>query len=139
VTGPHVCPFYFDDIDANRAQKRCDSEGRIWHCTGDRVRVTDPEDRGWWYHGRTSLSPDDFVLEQRVYTRLQSSKAFIRRTVDGRVALVGEGSVRSPVSSRVSTPSSRPASAGIRVIVRVSIDAKPCAGATGGCVADLRA
>lgn len=91
VTGPHVCPFYVDDDDANRAQKRCDGEGRIWHCMGDRVRVTDPEDRGWWYHGRTSISSDDFALEQRVYTRLQSSKAFIHRTADGRVALVGEG------------------------------------------------
>lgn len=91
VTGPHVCPLYVGDIDANRTQKRCDGGGRIWHCMGDRVRVTDPEDGGWWYHGRTSLSPDDFALEQRVYMRLQSSKAFIHRTADGRVALVGEG------------------------------------------------
>jgi acyl-coenzyme A synthetase/AMP-(fatty) acid ligase len=91
VAGPHVCPFYVGDIEANRTQKRRDGEGRIWHCMGDRVGVTDPEDGGWWYQGRTSQLPGDFALEQQVYARLGSSKSFIHRAADGRVALVGEG------------------------------------------------
>jgi acyl-coenzyme A synthetase/AMP-(fatty) acid ligase len=91
VAGPHVCPLYLGDVEENRTLKRRDASGRIWHCMGDRIRVPGREDDGWWYAGRLSQSQQDFELEQKVYVRLQSSKAFIHHSKDGRTTLVGEG------------------------------------------------
>ena len=90
VCGPHVCPLYLGDSEANRRYKRRDAQGRVWHCMGDRIRI-DEADGGWWYAGRSNQAPGDFDLEQNVYGVLQSSKAFLHRDKDGRTILVGEG------------------------------------------------
>jgi acyl-coenzyme A synthetase/AMP-(fatty) acid ligase len=90
VTGPHVCPLYLGDIEANRLHKRRDPQGRVWHFMGDRIRIAEPDDGGWWYAGRASQQPDDFALEQNIYSLLQSSKAFVHRRANGEIVLVGE-------------------------------------------------
>jgi acyl-coenzyme A synthetase/AMP-(fatty) acid ligase len=90
VTGPHVCPLYLGNVEENRSHKRRDDQGRVWHFMGDRIRILDPEDGGWWYSGRAAQSLADFELEQKVYARLKSSKAFIHRRANGEAALVGE-------------------------------------------------
>ncbi len=91
VTGPHVCPRYLGDVEENRSQKREDARGRIWHFMGDRVRIPDAGDGGWWYSGRSSQRLEDFELEQRVYAKLRSSKAFVHRLANGDPVLIGEG------------------------------------------------
>lgn len=91
VTGPHVSPRYLGDVEANRLHKRVDATGRVWHSMGDRIRILDPDDGGWWYSGRSSQLLEDFELEQRIYTKLRSSKAFLHRRADGELILVGEG------------------------------------------------
>ncbi len=80
VAGPHVCPLYIGGEEENRLHKRKDAEGRVWHSMGDRVRT---DESGWWYAGRSGQSPRSFDLEQKVYSLLGSSKAFVIET-DGR-------------------------------------------------------
>lgn len=79
VTGPHVCPLYIGGEEENRINKRKDEQGRVWHSMGDRV-VEDHD--GWWYTGRSGQSREDFELEQRVYSAIGSSKAFVLREKD---------------------------------------------------------
>ncbi|MCM2280668.1 MAG: AMP-binding protein [Bdellovibrionaceae bacterium] len=74
VTGPHVCPRYLGNEEENRLNKRTDASGHIWHFMGDRVRG---DQDGWWYAGRSSQDERIFDLEQRMYSALGSSKAFI--------------------------------------------------------------
>ena len=70
VSGPNVAPLYLDDHPDNRTMKRVDADGRLWHCTGDRITC---DADGWWYGGRASQPAGEFELEQRVYARLGSS------------------------------------------------------------------
>ncbi|MDQ3230302.1 MAG: AMP-binding protein [Pseudobdellovibrionaceae bacterium] len=92
IHGPHVCPEYLADDEANRLHKHKDAKGRLWHRLGDRV---EQEARGWWYKGRDHQPPEDFADEQRIYAAIGSSKAFIRRTEDGqRAVYAAEAKVR---------------------------------------------
>ena len=89
VTGPHVCPRYIGNESANRTNKRTDESGRTWHFMGDRIRV-DRQNAEMWYNGRSNQPLDDFQLEQRIYTSLQSSASFIHRTTTGSRYLIGD-------------------------------------------------
>jgi acyl-CoA synthetase (AMP-forming)/AMP-acid ligase II len=80
IHGPHVCPEYLTDAEANRQYKHKDEEGRLWHRLGDRVEL---DNRGWWYQGRDHQPAQDFADEQRIYAAIGSSKAFIRRLENG--------------------------------------------------------
>jgi acyl-CoA synthetase (AMP-forming)/AMP-acid ligase II len=88
VAGPNVCPEYLDSPEENRLVKKRDSEGTLWHCMGDRIRV---DGAGWWYDGRASQPGADFDLEQRIYSWLGSSASFVHRAPDGKLRLCGEG------------------------------------------------
>lgn len=93
VSGPHVCPEYLGNARENQLFKRKDSNGLLWHAMGDRVQE-DPQ--GWWYMGRSGQPFEEFDLEQRVYTTLNSSKSFVLNR-GGQKLLVGENlKVRKP-------------------------------------------
>ncbi len=87
VSGPNVAPMYLDDHPDNTTMKRLDAEGRLWHCTGDRIDI---DAAGWWYGGRASQPAGEFALEQRVYARVGSSASFVQRDRSGRLVLYGE-------------------------------------------------
>jgi acyl-coenzyme A synthetase/AMP-(fatty) acid ligase len=87
VSGPHVCPRYLGNEEENRINKRLDENGILWHFMGDRVIA---DESGWWYSGRSSQPLEEFVLEQEIYSYLQSSKSFIHRDKKGRLYLIGE-------------------------------------------------
>ncbi|MEX1100246.1 MAG: AMP-binding protein, partial [Bacteriovoracaceae bacterium] len=76
VAGPHVSPLYEGDDQANRQNKRLDSQGRAWHNMGDRINI---DTEGFWYRGRSFQEEEDFDLEQELYQRLGHSKCFIKR------------------------------------------------------------
>ena len=86
VTGPHVCPLYAANPEENRAHKRVDAQGTIWHRMGDRIRV---DGDGWWYWGRSHQSPEDFALEQAIYSAIGTSRCFVHAVGEKRV-LYGE-------------------------------------------------
>jgi acyl-coenzyme A synthetase/AMP-(fatty) acid ligase len=88
VAGPHVAPEYIDAGEDDRRAKQRDSEGVLWHNMGDRIDV---DVDGWWYGGRAHQPRGDFALEQRIYSVLGSSAAFIHREAAGEAVLVGEG------------------------------------------------
>lgn len=88
IHGPHVCPEYLTDAEANRLYKQKDQDGRLWHRLGDRI---EKDNRGWWYHGRDQQPLEDFADEQKIYTAIGSSKAFIVRAEDGRRSVYVEG------------------------------------------------
>jgi hypothetical protein len=88
VAGPHVSPFYLGDEEANLRQKRKDEMGVIWHDMGDRVQAAE---EGWWYAGRSNQPLQEFNLEQRIYSFLQSSSSFVFREKNGKTFLCGEG------------------------------------------------
>ena len=79
VAGPHVCPEYVGNIEETRAFKRKDESGVLWHYMGDRI---EKEGAGWWYQGRSNQKSEDFLLEQRIYSFLQSSRSFVHRKRD---------------------------------------------------------
>jgi len=80
ISGVHVCPEYlYNDIE-NKKNKRKDENGKIWHRMGDRI-TTDKD--GWWYTGRDSQSQEDFEIEQKVYSLIQSSAAFLDSNKNG--------------------------------------------------------
>lgn len=76
VTGVHVCPKYWGDSVENLKHKKQDSEGRIWHNMGDRIRT---DSHGWWYSGRSGQDLELFEREQMLYSTIQSSKAFVEK------------------------------------------------------------
>ncbi len=96
VSGPHVCPGYIANDDANRRYKRKDEEGRIWHCMGDRVIA---DDAGWWFAGRSEQRLQDFQLEQRIYSLVGSSDSFVFR--NGKDELFLLGSNLTPFQDRI--------------------------------------
>lgn len=87
VSGPNVCPEYVGDPSENTGIKRRDSDGRLWHCMGDRV-CSDAE--GWWYSGRQFQALEEFELEQGIYTLMQNSAAFVHRRKNGELHLLGD-------------------------------------------------
>ncbi len=95
VTGPHVCPRYLANEEENLKYKKQDDQGRVWHRMGDRVRL---EDGYWWYRGREGQPESEFLLEQRLYTKLQTSAAFIHHEESGRrVAYTQKARLRAPL------------------------------------------
>ncbi|MBC7690771.1 MAG: acyl--CoA ligase [Methylotenera sp.] len=96
VSGPNVSPEYLGDPKENIGIKRRDETGRLWHAMGDRV-IAEPGSLSmsgsggdWWYAGRQFQKPEEFALEQKIYSRLQNSAAFIKPLSDGTYALLGE-------------------------------------------------
>lgn len=87
IHGTHVCPFYLENEESNRKNKRMDQQGRIWHRMGDRIRETE---EGWWYTGRSQQSLEAFQLEQSIYFTLQSSKSFLVPEKNGHYVLYGQ-------------------------------------------------
>lgn len=88
VSGPHVSPEYLTASDEDKRLKRRDPEGRLWHAMGDRIRV---EADGLWYQGRSFQNPEDFAVEQKIYSLLQHSSCFVARSKRGDAYLLGEG------------------------------------------------
>lgn len=87
VSGPNVAGEYIGHQDENKGIKEKDSEGNLWHCMGDRIE----EDQGFfWFMGRQSQKKEDFLLEQKIYTYLQSSQCFLHRTSQDKLLLIGE-------------------------------------------------
>jgi olefin beta-lactone synthetase len=86
VAGKHVCSHYLYNDEENKINKK-NEDGKIWHRLGDRVIE---DEVGLWFTGRSNQNKDDFLLEQKVYTYLQSSKCFIHRE-NKKVYLYGEG------------------------------------------------
>ncbi|NCA18047.1 MAG: hypothetical protein EBS90_13570 [Betaproteobacteria bacterium] len=102
VTGSHVCPKYWGSSPENLTAKRTDSLGRTWHCMGDRVRQ---DSSGvLWYSGRSSQPEPMFDLEQRLYTVLGHTRAFVQKDREGRVWLLGEGVVQHEKDIRKTHP-----------------------------------
>jgi len=88
VSGPNVSEEYVGDPSLNLGIKERDEEGRLWHCMGDRLKHSE----GYlWFAGRESQRPEDFELEQKIYSRLKSSKSFLHRSASGSLCLIGEG------------------------------------------------
>jgi acyl-CoA synthetase (AMP-forming)/AMP-acid ligase II len=88
VSGPNVSGEYVGPSEENIGVKERDEKGVLWHCMGDRVVE---KDHLLWYAGREGQHPKDFLLEQKIYTFLMSSKSFIHRTSQGELILIGEG------------------------------------------------
>ena len=99
VKGPHVGAFYLFNEAENQAHKRKDADGSVWHFMGDRI-VSDTE--GWWLKGRAQQSLADFELEQKIYSRLQSSASFIHveKENPSEKILVGEKIEKFPEVSQ---------------------------------------
>jgi acyl-coenzyme A synthetase/AMP-(fatty) acid ligase len=102
VSGPHVCPRYWGDTPENKTHKRIDPQGGSWHCMGDRVRA-DPEGR-LWYRGRAFQAESDFEAEQRSYSILGHTRAFVHRDLLNRAWFLGEGAVGNEKKLRAALP-----------------------------------
>lgn len=87
VSGPNVSGEYVGDPKENAGIKERDQDGRLWHCMGDRV---EEKDGFLWMRGRQHQRREDFLLEQTLYRRLQSSKLFLHRTAQDELLLIGE-------------------------------------------------
>jgi len=87
VSGPNVAGEYVGSKEENLGIKEMDATGILWHCMGDRVRM---EDGYLWYMGRQTQSKDDFILEQTLYSEMQSSKSFLHRNEKEELTLFGE-------------------------------------------------
>ena len=87
VAGPNVCPEHLGALAQTCQVKRRDATGVLWHFMGDRIEA---DAAGWWYGGRSSQRPEDFKLEQAVYSFLESSACFVHRVCDGEAYLIGE-------------------------------------------------
>ena len=83
VKGNHVLPSHKINLLKNKTE---DSQ-KGWHCMGDRIFL---DQEGWWYYGRSNQPEEDFLLEQKIYSRLKSSKSFITVDKGGRKYLWGE-------------------------------------------------
>ncbi len=80
VSGDHVCPAYLGNEEETKKHKSLDDNGVLWHSMGDRIQS---DDYGWWYMGRSSQSLSHFLLEQRIYSKLETSAGFIEISESG--------------------------------------------------------
>jgi acyl-coenzyme A synthetase/AMP-(fatty) acid ligase len=76
VCGPHVCPEYISASDAEHLVKQRDGNNNVWHNMGDRVQTLD-ETSALWYLGRSSRTLENVLLEQRIFSFLDSSDGFL--------------------------------------------------------------
>jgi acyl-coenzyme A synthetase/AMP-(fatty) acid ligase len=76
VCGPHVCPEYISASDSEHLVKQRDGNNNVWHNMGDRVQTLD-ETSALWYLGRSSRSLENVLLEQRIFSFLDSSDGFL--------------------------------------------------------------
>ena len=83
IAGIHVSPSH----RANKLQNKTDREEKAWHYTGDRILI---DQEGWWYQGRSNQPEEDFLLEQKIYSKLKSSKCFVTTDKQGQKYLWGE-------------------------------------------------
>jgi olefin beta-lactone synthetase len=105
VTGPHVCRKYWGNSPENSLHKRADSSGRVWHCMGD--RISQSPDGVLWYRGRSGQRASDFEDEQKSYSLLGHTQAFIHRDRNGEAWLLGEGVVGNERELRGAIPGLR--------------------------------
>ena len=105
IQGPHVSPEYLHNAQANALFKRRDAQGALWHRMGDRIVVHD----GYWYFaGRERQKRSDFEIEQRLYSALGHSRAFIQRTEQGELDLYVEPmQARTALLARSIVPEAR--------------------------------
>ena len=92
VSGPNVSSFYLGQAnheEDNKRLKRVDEAGALWHCMGDRIVADKGQDL--WFSGRASQPHEDFALEQKIYSFLDSSQCLVDRDQQGRLRLVGQG------------------------------------------------
>jgi hypothetical protein len=54
-------------------------------------RITPDENQDLWFGGRAAQDSADFILEQKVYSFLESSQCMIHRTAVGKGVGTGEG------------------------------------------------
>ena len=87
VTGPNVAQEYIGDPRDNLGVKERDENQILWHNMGDRALL---EDGLLWIQGRANQREEDFILEQKIYQHLHSSKSFIHRTKTNELVLIGE-------------------------------------------------
>lgn len=87
VSGPNVAGEYIGLPEENAGIKERDENQVLWHCMGDRIKE---ESGKFWIKGRQNQLPEDFSLEQELYSKLQSSKMFLLRA-DSKLILLGEG------------------------------------------------
>lgn len=87
VNGPNVAGEYIGSTGENSGIKEKDSSDKLWHCMGDRVVI---EEGLLWFMGRQVQLKEDFLLEQKLYMKLQSSKLFVHREPDQTLTLYGE-------------------------------------------------
>jgi 4-hydroxybenzoate polyprenyltransferase len=87
VSGPNVSGEYIGDASQNLGIKERDESGTLWHCMGDKINEKDGH---FWYAGRLSQRDEDFILEQKVYAFLKSSKSFIHRDSEQKIVLIGD-------------------------------------------------
>lgn len=104
VAGPNVSPEYVGNPAENSGVKERDSEGLLWHCMGDRVRA---DEQGWWYAGRQFQKQEDFFMEQKLYSMMQNSAAFLQRDSSGHLDLFGEKVKRFSGEIRLAFPEIR--------------------------------
>ena len=76
VSGPHVCPEYVSASEAEHLVKQRDSNNNVWHNMGDRVQTLEGTS-ALWYLGRSSRSLENVLLEQRIFSFLDSSDGFL--------------------------------------------------------------
>lgn len=74
-------------VHVSSSHKTNKLEEKAWHYTGDRILI---DEEGWWYQGRSNQPEEDFLLEQKIYSKLKSSKCFIATDKKGRKYLWGE-------------------------------------------------
>ncbi|MCX6130647.1 MAG: AMP-binding protein [Proteobacteria bacterium] len=101
ISGPHVCPEYRANPAANAAGKFVDADGKLWHRMGDRIEC---QASGWWYAGRDHLPAEDFADEQRLYSIVGHSKAFLHRNAKGELAIYSAHAQNELVSLKAVFP-----------------------------------
>lgn len=92
VSGPNVSSFYLGQApheQDNLKFKRRDASGAVWHCMADRI-VPD-ENHELWFGGRATQNHVDFILEQKLYSFLESSQCMLHRMAVDKEVDAGAG------------------------------------------------
>ena len=101
VSGANVSGEYIGDASQNHGIKERDQDGKLWHCMGDRIE----EKEGlFWYAGRSGQKSEDFVLEQKIYSYLETSKAFVHRNAQNEIMLFGENIEKKSDALKIKFP-----------------------------------